>query len=75
MLDTVDKRYTPYIRLCVFLMQLKVVGVKKHSIGFLSLMRSGNAPVVQPHWIPLAVVSLSQDFIEFVPYKDRDFVP
>ena len=74
MLETVEKKYTPYIGLYIFLMKFKIVGVKRHRFSLsMSLMRSGiGIPSPKPHWIQCAIIGTALEFIEFVPYKERD---
>lgn len=66
-LSTVDPRYTSFYALCFLLQKMKVIelGQKKHSFSAAaSMLGSVNA---KPHWIPLAVVSLSIEYMEIIP--------
>jgi hypothetical protein len=64
--QTVDPKYIHFLMLTSLLIKLnviQVVGQKKHSFSIASTMM-GNVPKPKGHWIPLAIVSLSADFVE-----------
>lgn len=72
--QTVDPKYVHFLMLVGFLVKLNVISVighRKHSFSIASQMLGGSAPQPKPHWIPMAIVSLSADFmeLEFGPGK------
>lgn len=70
-LSTVDPRYTSFYALCFLLNKLDVIqlGQKKHSFPAQISMMGTHKP--KPHWIPLAVVSLSLEYMEIVPLQRK----
>lgn len=67
----VDPKYTPYLKLFPTLSKLKIVGCKRHQFSHALSMISPSvmAGLIQPHWIPLAVVSMYSEYLEIIPYS------
>lgn len=65
--QTVDPKYQHFLMLASLLIKLnviQVVGQKTHRFSAVSSMMGGKMPEPKGHWIPLAVVSLSLDYVE-----------
>jgi hypothetical protein len=66
-LSTVDPRYVGVLKMMFFLDKLSVIklGQKKHSFSAAIVTMRHFEP--KPHWIAMAVVSLSLEYMEIVP--------
>ena len=66
-IQTVDPRYIGLLRLMYFLHKVDIIdlGQRKHS--FSPLLNITLQPEAKPYWIPMAVVSLSLDYMEIYP--------
>lgn len=64
-----------FAELIILLGLLKVITVRQHKISHATLMlHSGGFSTftIPTHWIPIPVTSLHQEFLEIVPYRNRD---
>lgn len=63
-LETVDPRYRSYIRILMMLKALDVVDIDQniYRISVLAGALGGHNP--KPHWVKMAITSLSLDYIE-----------
>ena len=66
----------PRLRILILLCKLEVLGMRKVSWSYGQMLLQPNGPKPEP-CIELAMVSLSKDFIQFVPIKkaDKDYKP
>ena len=69
MLQTVDPQYSAWPALVGLLVKLDVIkmGQRKHSFSHVVSLMQSSQPRIQGHWIPLAVVSMKQEYIEIIP--------
>ena len=72
LLTSVDPYYHQYLVLCSVLMRLGVLKYKKHRTSISGALAGYRPFTPQPHWIPLAIVSLAIEYLEFVPVSQRD---
>ncbi len=59
-----------FIKLVDLLNKLEVIGLRFHNISHIMSLISPNGNImVQPDWIPLAIVDTSAHYVEIIPHK------
>ena len=71
MTEVVDEWQNPRTLLLLLMYRLDIIGMRKVSYSLASMM-VGPPPPVPPLSIPLAIVSLSREYLQFVPRRLED---
>lgn len=66
-IQTVDPRYIGLLRLMYFLNKMEIIEIGQTKHSFSPLLATIKQVDAKPHWIPMAVVSLSLDYMEIYP--------